>query len=222
MRGVFITGSDAGVGKTTVGAALAWRLSLLGRTVRPRKPVEADCAEWRGGSCPRDGETYRVVTGGREALEHICCYSLKGRAVSLDDLVRVCCDGTRAGDFLLVEGAGGFYSPLAGDVLNADLAAALRLPVVVVSADRPGAIHQTLLTADAVARRGLALAGVVLNETTPGTHDRTHNLEDLARWLGRELTIIPYYDAAGDTPVWQAIAPYLTAIAASLAADAVG
>ncbi len=140
----------------------------------------------------------------------------------LDDLIRVCREGAGIEDFLVVEGTGGFYSPLAGDVLNADLAAALRFPVVVVSAARPGAIHQTLLTADAVARRGLTLAGIVLNEAMPGRHDRAHNLRDLAHRLGCEPTIVPYCDTEGGAPVWQAVAPHLATVAASLAAGAAG
>ncbi len=80
-----------------------------------------------------------------------------------------------------MEGAGGFYSPLTVDALNADLDVALGLPVLVVSADRLGAIHQALLTVEAVARRGLILAGVVLNQTTPGGDPHMDNGADLAR-----------------------------------------
>lgn len=78
-------------------------------------------------------------------------------------MVDACRAGVAAGDFVLVEGAGGFLSPLATDGLNADLALALALPVLLVAEDRLGAIHQVLATSEAIARRGLRLAGVVLN-----------------------------------------------------------
>ncbi|AWP24464.1 dethiobiotin synthase [Acidiferrobacter sp. SPIII_3] len=233
MRGVFITGSDTGVGKTVVGAALAWRLASEGLVVRPRKPVESGCVAGEGGMSG-DRETYHAAVGGREPLARIGHYrfraalsperaaALEGRTVRLDDLIQACREGVGPGDFLLVEGAGGFYSPLASDGLNADLAAALGLPVLVVSADRLGAIHQALLTTEAVARRGLTLAGVVLNETVPGADPRMNNGVDVARWLGRDPVLIRYHKDADGLPTWRAIAPSLTAVVAALVTDAGG
>ena len=232
MRGVFITGSDTGVGKTAIGAALAWRLSLEGLVVRPRKPVESGCATEQGGAHPGDSESYHAAMSGREPLARIGRYrfhaalsperaaALEGRTLRLEDLIQACREGVGPGDFLLVEGAGGFYSPLATDGLNADLAAALGLPVLVVSADRLGAIHQALLTTEAVARRGLTLAGVVLNQTVPGADPRMDNGADLARWLGRDPVVIRYHDDADGIPTWRAIAPSLTAVVAALAGGA--
>ncbi len=229
MRGVFITGSDTGVGKTVIGAALAWRLSLEGLAVRPRKPVESGCAAGQGGVHSGDRETYYAAIGGREPLTRIGPYrfraplsperaaALEGRTLRLDDLIEACREEICPEDFLLVEGAGGFYSPLTADAQNADLAVALGLPVLVVSADRLGAIHQVLLTVEAVARRGLILAGVVLNQTTPGGDPQMDNGADLARGLGRDPVVIPHHDTEGDTRVWRAIAPSLTAIIATLA-----
>ncbi len=234
MQGVFITGSDTGVGKTAIGAALAWQLSRQGRTVRPRKPVESGCAEGTGGLRPHDAEAYHAAVGGAEPLARICRYllraplsperaaALEGRTIRLDDLITACREGVRAEDFLLVEGAGGFYSPLAEDALNADLAAAIGLPILVVTADRLGAIHQALATAEAVTRRGLVLAGVVLNETRPCADPQMDNAADLARRLGCDVSVVRHCNTAGGVPAWRAIAPSLTAIAASLAAPAAG
>ena len=230
MRGVFITGSDTGVGKTAIGAALAWRLSREGLVVRPRKPVESGCVDREGGAHSGDRETYHAAVDGREPLARIGHYrfraplsperaaALEGRALRLDELVAACREGVDAQDFLLVEGAGGFYSPLTADALNADLAVALGLPVLVVSADRLGAIHQTLLTVEAVIGRGLALAGVVLNQTAPGEDPGMDNGADVARWLGRDPLVIRHHDEADGTPAWRAIAPFVTKIAATLAA----
>ena len=232
MRGVFITGSDTGVGKTVIGAALAWRLSREGLIVRPRKPVESGCTAQQGGAHPGDGETYHAAIEGREPLTRIGHYrfraplsparaaALEGRTLRLNDLVQACREEVHPGDFLLVEGAGGFYSPLTADALNADLAVALGLPVLVVSADRLGAIHQALLTAEAVARRGLMLAGVVLNQTALGADPQMDNGADLAYWLGRDPFIVRHHDTKDGNLAWRAIAPSLTAIVAALAMGA--
>ena len=87
-------------------------------------------------------------------------------------------------DFLLVEGAGGFYSPLALDGLNADFAARLQLPVLLVAPDRLGVINHVLLTAEAIARRELSLFAVVLNrldtdDTLPPGMDNLADLQSL-------------------------------------------
>jgi len=89
----------------------------------------------------------------------------------------------QVGQFLYVEGAGGFYSPLATDGLNADLAQALELPVLVVAEDRVGCINHVLLTCEALERRGLELAGVILNlrQPTPAGMDNASDLQPLLR-----------------------------------------
>jgi dethiobiotin synthetase len=98
-------------------------------------------------------------------------------------------------DFLLVEGAGGFYSPLAAGVLNADLAVALSLPVLLVTADRLGTIGHTLLAVEAIKRRGLTLAGVVLNQVAPAVDPQMDNAAELSRWLGEPVLVSGHFEA---------------------------
>lgn len=204
-QGVFITGTDTGVGKTRIGAALAWQLSRCGLRVRPRKPVESGCPEEAGGLRPQDAWTLREAAGGVDALDSVCPYRLRAplspeRAarleavpLSLGMLYEACWAEVGDEDFLLVEGAGGFYSPIAEGALNADLAGGLGLPVLVVAADRLGTLNHTLLTVEAVRMRGLALAGLVLNQPIPqadgGDMD---NAEDLARWLRCAVLRMPH------------------------------
>lgn len=202
MRGLFITGSDTGVGKTFVGSALAAALAAQGRRVRARKPVESGCPRVDGELQPQDALAYAAATG--EPLAAVCRYRLaaalsperaariEGVDYRLADLLAACRDGVAPNDFLLVEGAGGFLSPIASDALNADLAAALGLPVLLVAADRLGAIHQVLASAEAVARRGLSLAGVVLSEVAPVMDPYLDNAADLARWLGGPIVRLPH------------------------------
>ena len=229
-RGLFITGTNTDVGKTCVGTALAWQLSRRGLTVRPRKPVESGCPESEDGLYPQDGAAYRAAVGNTEPLARICRYrlqaplsperaaALQGVEIRLQDLVEACREGVQAEDFLLVEGAGGFYSPLTMDGLNADLAMVLGLPALLVTTDWLGTIHQTLVTAEAIARRGLTLTGVVLNEVTPVPDPRMDNAADLARWLGQEVIAVRHYGTPG-LATWHEIAPVLTVLADRLAND---
>ncbi|MDW8323490.1 MAG: dethiobiotin synthase [Burkholderiales bacterium] len=193
MRGLFITGTDTGVGKTYVGTAMAAALTARGLRVRARKPVESGCPCIDGELRPEDALAYAAASG--EPLAAVCRYRLaaalsperaarlQGVSYALVDLVEACRTGLAADDLLLVEGAGGFLSPIAPDGLNADLALALGLPVLLVAADRLGAIHQVLVTAEAIQRRGLALAGVVLNEVRPVDDLDMDNAADLTLWL---------------------------------------
>lgn len=208
MRGLFVTGTDTGVGKTHVGAALAAALAAQGLRLRARKPVESGCPRVDGELQPQDALAYAAASG--EPLATVCRYRLaaalsperaarlEGVDYGLADLAAHCRAGVAADDFLLVEGAGGFLSPIAADGLNADLAVALGLPVLLVSADRLGAIHQVLATAEAIRRRGLTLAAVVLNAVVPIADPLLDNAADLARWLGGPIVRLPHGAGVGD------------------------
>lgn len=230
MRGIFITGSDTGVGKTHVGTALARLLAQRGLRVCPRKPVESGCVRDGDRLLPQDAAVLREAAGSTEPLERVCPYrleapisperaaALEGLPLNLEHLLIACRAGVTAADFLLVEGAGGFCSPLVVDGLNADLAVALGLPVVLVTADRLGALHQALVTAEAIERRGLRLAGVVLNRLAEGADARMDNAADLARWLGREVIVVPH-GRTRDPSTWREIGPGLAGLADRLACD---
>lgn len=229
-QGVFITGTDTGVGKTYIGTALAHLLTQRGVRVCPRKPVESGCLRDGDGLLPQDAVSLHEASRSHEPLERVCPYrleaplsperaaALEGLPLSLERLVSACKAGVAQDDFQLVEGAGGFYSPLTADGLNADLAMALDLPVLLVTADRLGAIHQVLVTAEAIERRGLALADVVLNQVAPLADARMDNAADLARWLGRKVIAVPHGRTQGPL-AWREIAPFLTGLADRLAND---
>ncbi|MCX7095720.1 MAG: AAA family ATPase [Methylobacter sp.] len=121
-------------------------------------------------------------------------------------------------DFLLVEGAGGLYSPLASDALNADLAAALSLPVLLVAADRLGTIGHTLMAVEAIRQRGLTLAGVVLNRFGPHGDPLMDNVTDLSRWLGQPVLVTDRFEASTTDPGWLMLCPALGALADRLTA----
>jgi dethiobiotin synthetase len=227
MRGLFVTGTDTGVGKTEVACALARLLVEQGVTVRARKPVESGCDRIEGRLIPRDAERLRQAAQAVEPLDAVCPYpleaplsperaaALSGIALSLDKLHAACMAGVGQDDFLLVEGAGGLLSPLALDATAADLAVRLKLPALLVVADRLGCLNHALLTAEVVRVRGLELAAAVLNRLHPAHPAGMDNAADLRRWLGRELVELPYV-AELERP-WEAwremLAPLATALA---------
>ena len=224
QRGLFVTGTDTGVGKTRITAMLAHQLKQKGMVVRPRKPVESGCLRGEDGLIPFDAVTLQVAAGSDEPLAHICSYrfesalsperaaALEKKRLTLDDVTVACRRGVvSASDFLLVEGAGGFYSPLASGVLNADLAIALSLPVLLVAADRLGVINQTLLAVEAIKHRGLTLAAVILNPVSAAIDPQMDNIAELSRWLGEPVLVTQYVEAADDSePAWLRPCPVLT------------
>jgi dethiobiotin synthetase len=204
MPGLFVTGTDTAVGKTAVACALARLLVERGVAVRVRKPVESGCHREHGRLIPADALKLQAAARGAEPLETTCRWPLEaalsperaarlaGVALTIGGLTNACLGGVEARDFLLVEGAGGFLTPLAPDARVADLAAALKLPVLLVAADRLGCLNHVMLTAEAVAARGLALAAVVLNRLTPAHEPDMDNAADLSRWLGCNVISLPF------------------------------
>lgn len=175
-----MTGSDTGVGKTHVGCALALLAVARGLTVRVCKPVETGCDP-----DPADALRLARAAGDPRPIEEICpvrlrapisphaAARLEGRSIDPDALVRA----VPTADLVLVEGAGGLLSPLNDELLMADLAASLALPLVVVVDDALGAINRALLTVEAARHRRLTIAAVVLNRATavdPGPSVATH------------------------------------------------
>jgi dethiobiotin synthetase len=227
-RGVFVTGTDTGVGKTRVSTALAWLLASRGIDVRVRKPVESGCPEGPDGALlPQDASALRQAAGSRESLDSICANRLRaplsperaarleGVALAVDALAAACLRGVPADGMLLVEGAGGFLSPVAEQALNADLATRLGLPVVLVAADRLGTINHTLLTVEAVRARGLTVAAVVLSQPDPCDEDGMDNTADLSRWLDMPVHRLPHGSATGER-AWPLDARFLGALADAL------
>ena len=197
--GYFITGADTDVGKTYIACQIVTRLSELGMLVETRKPAESGCRpDASGQPVTHDAAALRAAGGGRESIERIAPFRfhaalaphraarLEERKIYLQDLIDAC-DRDQPGSCLLVEGAGGFYSPLAEDGLNADLASALQLPVFIVVNDRIGAVNQALMTLQAVESRGLPVAAIILNQVEPDIEAGMDNLADLRSWCSLPL-----------------------------------
>lgn len=173
-RGLFVTGTDTGVGKTIVTAALARVLRLRGVNVGVMKPVTSGCDErngelvsddaellaWAAGiECDNDVAPYRL----RQPLAPVEAAALDGVKVDFGRITesyqRLC---TRH-DYVLVEGAGGLMVPLNGGLLIADLANHLKLPLLVVARPGLGTINHSVLTCFAAGQIGLEVSGVIVN-----------------------------------------------------------
>ncbi|HUH03514.1 MAG TPA: dethiobiotin synthase [Kofleriaceae bacterium] len=213
-RAFFVTGTDTGVGKTTVTAALAARLVRAGQRVAVLKPVETGCMETAAGLWAADAELLRAAAGGTQSAEDTCVYRFRTpvapavaarreggaiRAAAIE--ARVAALRDRRPDWLFVEGAGGLLVPVTEDLLMADLAARLGLPLLIVARDGLGTINHTLLTVEVARARGLEIAGVILSATSP---DPGPGEQDNAGELAR-LSAVPYlgrlaWIAAGTDP----------------------
>lgn len=190
-KGIFITGTDTGVGKTVFAASLAAYLRDTGYRVGVMKPVETGCEERDGKLVPADAVHLKEASGSAEPLEKICPYRLReplapsiaaersGLKIDVDHLLAVYDDISAKHELTLVEGAGGLMVPLLPSYTFADLARVLKLSVVVVAANKLGAINHLLLTLEHASCKGLSMSGYVLN--------RVSNENSLAADTNREV-----------------------------------
>ncbi len=190
MQGVFITGTDTGVGKTQIGVLLAKALSRKNIKVIPRKPVESGCKIIGSTLIPADALALKQAAGYKGELREVCPYrfappvspvraaQMANKALTTEQLVKACQHEDGHG-FTLVEGAGGLYSPMSEDGLNADLAMALKLPVLLVAEDKLGVLNQVLLNAEALDMCGLSLVGIVLNNPNNSRDRYMDNAADI-------------------------------------------
>jgi len=203
MQGVFITGTSTDVGKTFIGVALAHALKQRNINVIPKKPIESGCPKHNGELIPQDALALKEAAGYSGLLSDVCPYRfeppispvraahLANQILTTEQLFNICLQGSEDG-FLLVEGAGGFYSPLAENGLNADLAVALQLPVLLVTDDKLGTLSQVLLNVEAIQMRGLPLAGVVLNSMSENKNTYMDNSADLRERISCPIFSTPY------------------------------
>lgn len=203
LPGLFITGTDTGVGKTFVTAAITGTLTRAGLRVAPLKPVATGATRSGDAWISEDVEVLRSALPSPPPAEAIAPVVLEaplappvaarldggslpfGRVLAATHSALA--DWARQGsEIVLVEGVGGLLCPLADAAAVADLALALDLPLVIVARRGLGTINHTLLTVEAAQLRGLRIAGVILNAAGPapdGPAERT-NPGELARRLG--------------------------------------
>jgi dethiobiotin synthetase len=205
MRGLFITATDTGAGKTYTTAAIARTLRGQGADVRVCKPV-ATGAEWIDGRWLSDDTRILAEAAGDSDHEAITPWTFPipaappvaarsaGVTLRLDELADAVRRRAASGALVLVEGIGGLLCPLTETQTVADLATELGLPLVVVARRALGTLNHTLLTLEVARGRRLPIAGVVVCETTPpsGMAEET-NVEELRRRIGVPLlAVLPH------------------------------
>jgi dethiobiotin synthetase len=196
-RAIFITGTDTGVGKTFFTCALAALLRADGYRVGVMKPAETGCAVRDGKLFPDDAWRLKEASGSTDSIEKICPYRLPEpmapsiaaeRAnvkIDIDHLLAVGRDIGAKHDITLVEGAGGLMVPLVGSFTYADFARVAKLPLIVVAANKLGAINHLLLTLEQASSKGLLVVGYLLNQVTAESTLATEtNREVLAAMTG--------------------------------------
>jgi len=196
----FVTGTDTGVGKTHVAAALLHLAGHRGLRTAAIKPVAAGCQTTAAGLRNDDALILQAASSLSLAYEQVNPVALApavaphlaaseaGLSLAVDSLARHCRGVLALGaDLTLVEGAGGWRVPLNDRETLADLAAALGLPVIMVVAMRLGCINHAILTAEAIRRDGLILAGWVANSVDVAMPLRRENLQTLVQRLGAPL-----------------------------------
>ena len=202
MTACFVVGTDTGVGKTHVSCALLQALAQHHRRVVGMKPVAAGVVPWGEGWASEDSIALRAASTIAVPPEldtpvllpdplspHIAA-ARAGVQIDIAAIVQAYQALAAQADAVVVEGAGGFHVPLSPTETGADLAVALNLPMVLVVGLRLGCLNHALLTAEAIAARGLTLAGWVANRVDP---DMLAPEENIA-WLQQRLGAPPLAD----------------------------
>ena len=173
----FITGTDTGVGKTFVTSLLLQ--SLRANSVRPVgfKPIccgdRDDAIALQASGDPSATVDAINPVWLRTPAAPYAASMIENRPINIDHVLRTYQLLAESFDSVLVEGAGGWEVPVTRDYMMADLAADLKLPVIIVVNNRLGALNHTILTKQAIERRGLRCHGIILNHVEIERHSAT-------------------------------------------------
>ncbi|SIO64058.1 dethiobiotin synthase [Paraburkholderia phenazinium] len=217
---LFVTGTDTEIGKTLVSAALLRGFVREGLRAAAMKPIAAGAFEVNGVWHNEDADQLDAASSvllpptlrtpyllKAPAAPHIVA-TLENVTLDIGHIVACHAQALELADVVVVEGVGGFRVPLTDTHDTADLALALNLPVVLVVGMRLGCISHALLSAEAIAARGLHLAGWVANRIDPDMGFADENIAAIRSRLMRQ------YDA----PLL-GIVPHLNPLSADAAAD---
>jgi len=206
-KGLFITGTDTGVGKTLIAGGIASLLQKKGHRVGVFKPVASGCINQHEGLVNADAEFLRMCSLCNFDLSTInpvgfvapaapaVCEEHEGRLVDFEAIADAYKRISAESDIMIVEGIGGVRVPISRGLDVLDLAKQFDLPVVIVTRPNLGTINHTLLTIDSVRGANLKLAGVVISGYDP-----------LNATIAEE-TLLPVLEEWGQVPVLS-IVPY--------------
>ncbi|HTQ99281.1 MAG TPA: dethiobiotin synthase [Candidatus Acidoferrum sp.] len=210
-RSFFVTGTDTGVGKTLTTCALLHAANNAGLRTAAMKPVAAGAVPTDEGLRNEDALLLQATCNealGYDEVNPFClpaavaphiAAALAGRRLSVERIAGFC-QGVlmRRANVTLIEGAGGWRVPISERETLADLAKQLKLPVLLVVGVRLGCLNHALLTAEAIHRDGLKLAGWIANTLDPDMPEREANIATLVRQLPAPLVATLPWQATPD------------------------
>lgn len=226
--GIFITGTDTGVGKTFVACAIVCALKARGIDVGVMKPVETGCGD---DLIPADALALKDAAGVAADISEICpfrykaplapasCAEIEGRPFDIGRISETYRALASRHRFMVVEGAGGLLVPLSAQHTISDLVKTLNLPLVIVSRVRLGAINHTLLTVSCAQQAGIKVAGIIMNAVDGGEWGETEEWgrREIERRAGVPLLgVLPHFSqsprAAADCDAMQGLVARLITI----------
>jgi dethiobiotin synthetase len=215
LRGLLVTGTDTGVGKTVVSTGLLRLAARTGLRLVPFKPAETGCPDGH----PADALALRAAADRLDLPVNLICphrfrpavapaaATRGGAPLTLASLTAGARRAAREGDGLLIEGAGGLLTPYAPNLTIAELATRLRLPVILVARNALGTINHTALCAAELRRRKLQLLGIVLVDTAARPHPQERNTELIAAITGVRPVRLPRLRTPAPEAAADALAP---------------
>jgi len=216
----FITGTDTGCGKTLVTTSLLRLLQARGIEAQGMKPVASGAVATRQGLRNEDAQAIRASGGNRlpYALVNPCCFgepvapslaaASAGQPIEAEPLHIAFAQIAATADLVLVEGVGGWRVPWSDRLDAGEFCRQLGLPVILVVGLRLGCINHALLSAEAIERDGLQLAGWIANQTDPAMARAADNIALLeSRIAAPLLGRLPWQTEASLTALQQQLAP---------------
>lgn len=210
QQSIFITGTDTGVGKTTITAALTLALQHQGYSVGVLKPIETGV---NGKPLEHsDTERLRHLLSPPPPFDAMCMYPFPqplaplaaaralGTTIDLSQIHSRIKALSQQYSFLLVEGAGGLFTPITPEHTIRDLIALLTIPCLIVGHTDLGGVNHCLLTIEALRHRGIPVSGIVLNEArSQSANAIVHQQRESTVELIREWTSVPVFGPIGYT-----------------------
>ncbi len=174
-KGIFVTATDTGVGKTYVAAGIAEALRRRLLDVGVMKPAESGCLKRADKLVPQDALRLIKAADVHDELDLVNPYRFskplapyvaagyEQKKIAFNKIMKAYRALSRRHDFMIIEGAGGILVPLTQKITYLDLAQAMQLPVLIVARPGLGTINHTLLTVSALRARRIPVAGIVIN-----------------------------------------------------------
>ena len=200
-RGIFVTATDTGVGKTLITAALVAHLTQRGIDVGVMKPIESGVS--RSAKAQSDGARLQRAAGSHDSMAEICLYVFRlpvaplsaaradGTIVRVAAIVRAFRALRKKHALMVVEGAGGVHVPITSSLDVLDLIYRMKLPAIVVGRSGLGGVNQALLTLNALRQRNIPIVALVLNQLRP-VHTTTARVQEQSTVnLLRRLAKVP-------------------------------